>query len=106
MQNITIGRKPLYKIWHYIHKISKRQVDKRKQVELRFDRIIFPTAFTAIIRYEIADTRRKFELVMQGNFTEHYRKTSNGEEADITAFDLENIIKVAHLTNEAYEITL
>lgn len=102
VKNVIIKSRPLHKFFKKLSDIFKNLSDSRQQTEYAFHSVIYPTANSCIVKFELVNQRRKFELMFQGNFASHYRAKSTDENYIPNDFNFEEVIK--NLKNRAHEI--
>ena len=94
MNTFTInGNKLLHRFWTKINSISQKRIRKYQDNVVDITAITFPTPFTMVIKFTIANTGNKFELIQQGPFQSLFRKVQDGEILVPEEHGIEHIIR-------------
>lgn len=108
MDSIVIGRKFGYKFWNWLLKRARKRVEffqskvqKTQQETLRIYRVMFPSTTSCIIKFERLSDGKKFESIMQGNFSEHYKESE--EENFTNDENFKKIVKKRYLDGKYYQ---
>lgn len=104
ISNVVIRSRPMHKLFKKLSDFFKKRSESRQQLTYSFNNILYPTANCCIIRYEIINQRRKFELVMQGDFKNQYRLKSEDSNYVPEDFNFEEIIR--NMRHKAHEINI
>jgi hypothetical protein len=88
------GNKFQYKFWKFILNIAQNKIKKHENLKISVSNIVFPTPSSLLIKFNILNTNSRYELLLQGNYIEAYKKYSNSED-EITSNDVnaEEIIR-------------
>jgi hypothetical protein len=100
---ITIPGKPLlYSFWKKINEYSYRCVKKCEDKSIDISSILLPTSSTMIIKFTVLNTGKKYELVIQGKYSEYYKKVQEGEHISPDSVNAQLLVR--SFIHEAYEI--
>lgn len=99
------GQPFLYKIWQRRLEKAQNKVRRYEDVTIDITGVILPTPSTMIIKFVNLNKKTKYELVLQGNYAELYkRKVEEGNTVTPEDVNAEMIIRQsiarAYSTNE------
>lgn len=97
MQFKIKGKKRIHSFWNWILKIAQKKVKVTEDKTINIISVTFPSAFCMLIRYEILNDGRKYEIVLQGEYQDAYKQWKESEEPIIPeGVMIEHIIKNNH----------
>jgi hypothetical protein len=78
------GKKSKHKFWSWIFKMAQKKVKESEEKVVNVISVTFPSAFCMLIRYEIINEGKKYEIVTQGDYQEVYKKWKESEETEVS----------------------
>lgn len=67
------GKKRYFKFWKKINEYSSKKMNSSTDKVVNISNVLFPTANTMIIKYELINLNEKYEIVMQGEYQNAFR---------------------------------
>lgn len=98
MQFKIKGKKRRHLLWGWILKMAQKKVKATEEKVVNLISVTFPSAFCMLIRYEILNDGRKYEIVMQGDYQDVYKQWKESEEQTIP----DNVM-VEHIIRDNYK---
>lgn len=103
MASFKITGKPLlYKFWNWKLNRAQRKIKKYEDTSIDVSNVIMPTPSTLIIKFTNLNKNKKFELVIQGNYSKLYKETKDVDLMKVPDINVEEIIRSR--ISEAYII--
>ena len=99
---VISGNTLRYRYWKSRLEKAKRMVNKYEDLTIDIVNIQTPTPSSMIIKFTIVNRKEKYELVLQGNYQELYKKSSTGAEISPEEINAEVIIR--QKIGDAYHI--
>lgn len=97
MQFKIMGKKRSNSFWNWILKLAQKKIKATEEKIVNLISVTFPSAFCMLIRYEIINDGRKYEIVMQGDYQDAYKQWKESEEQTIPEnVMVEHIIRDNH----------
>lgn len=107
----VVGNPFWYKWYEGVLKRLNKRIERATKKMKKYENLVinpisvkFPTANCVIIKYEVINTKKKYEIVHQHSFASQYKYVSENDGKLPPDFDVEMSIRA--LMNCAYEITL
>ena len=101
---VISGNTLRYRIWKKRLEKARRMVERFEDLTIDIGNILLPTSSSMIIKFTILNRKEKYELVLQGNYQDLYKKKSEGQEITPEDINAEEIIRRkfsdAHRINE------
>lgn len=108
MQFNIEGNPLKYKIWSSINNLVKSKLRKTEDLRIDVKSVNFPSAFCLLVRYEVINNSKKYEIVLQGDYQEKFRafKESEGDPlGGLSDKVVEGIIKSNHKRAKLISVT-
>jgi hypothetical protein len=105
MASFKITGQPLFhRYWTRRLEKAQKKIKKYEDTTIDISNVLLPTPSTMIIKFTNLNKNKKFELVLQGNFSEVFKKVRESEDGIITSdfVNAEEIIR--QKISEAYII--
>ena len=103
MASFKITGKPLlHKFWNWKLNRAQRKIKKYEDTSIDVSNVIMPTPSTLIIKFTNLNKNKKFELVIQGNYSKLYKETKDVDLMKVPDINVEEIIRSR--ISEAYII--
>lgn len=68
-----------YNFWNRVNKFVSKKVKLTEPKTVDIISTTMPSAFCLIIRYKILNSNEKYELILQGNFSDMYKRIKEDE---------------------------
>lgn len=91
-----------YNFWNRIHKFISKKVKSTESKTIDVISTTLPSAFCLIIRYKILNSNEKYELIIQGNFSDTYKRIKDDETLIEKLINYEEII--INNINKSYKL--
>lgn len=96
MQFTIQGKTNRYKFWTWLAKIVQKKIKKFEPKTVNVISTTFPSAFSLLIRYEIINSSKKYEIILQGDFKKQFKEWKENQELDAPSINAESIIIEHH----------
>lgn len=97
MQFKIEGKKVAFSFWNWLYKLSQKKIKKTEDKTINLISVVFPSAFCLLIRYEVINDGRKYEIALQGDYQDAYKTWKESDENETPdAVNVEWIIKENH----------
>lgn len=102
MQFKITGSPTRNRFWKCVSKIAQKRIKKTEDIIIDVKSVVFPSAYSILIRYETINSNEKYEIIIQGNYVPQYKIWKEvGEPRDLQSEvlderDIEIIIRTNH----------
>lgn len=97
MQFKIMGKKRSNSFWNWLLKLAQKKIKATEEKIVNLISVTFPSAFCMLIKYEIINDGRKYEIVVQGDYQDAYKQWKESEEQIIPeSVMVEHIIRDNH----------
>ena len=102
MQFKITGSPARNKFWKWVSKIAQKRIKRTEDIVIDVKSVVFPSAYSILIRYEAINSNEKYEIIVQGNYVQQYKIWKEiGEPRDfqndvLGDRDIEIIIRTNH----------
>lgn len=83
MQFKIKGKKRMYGFWNWLSKLAQKKIKMTEDKTINVISVTFPSAFCLLIRYEVINDGKKYEIVLQGDYQEAYKAWKESDEVEI-----------------------
>lgn len=83
MQFKIKGKKRAYGFWNWVLATAQKKIKKTEDKTINVISVTFPSAFCLLVRYEVINDGKKYEIVLQGDYQDAYKQWKDSEETEI-----------------------